>query len=62
MQRKHRKQVLLNSLCLCWRVAAGAEALADLDFQFQIFVYFKHLTAVLHDNVKAVGRLLCVGV
>jgi hypothetical protein len=57
VQVKHRQKVVRNRLCVCSRVAAGAAALADLDFQIQIFVYFEHLTAVLHDNVKTVGRM-----
>ncbi len=59
-QGKHRKAVAPNSLCVCSHVAAGATALADLDLQIQIFVYFKHLTAVLHDNVKTVDSLFFV--
>ncbi len=35
-------------------------ARAELDVQIQMLVYFKHLTAVLQDNVETVGSLLFV--
>ena len=35
-------------------------ARAELDVQIVVLVYFKHLTAVLQDNVETVDSLLFV--